>query len=557
MIPRISHGPFLLNPPSLFTIEGMKSWIVLTITLLVTSVLYLSLWSAQPLTWDDTSNIFANPYFTMHHWWGIWLEPYFGLYVPITSSAWAFLYWVGGGEGWPFRLFNTLLHAANTVVLFLLLKQLAQRWKINSDLAPALAITLFALHPLQVESVAWISGGRDLLSTLLALLTVLIYFRHPNTNGYLTATMLFALALMSKPSVVVLPPAVMALDVLLCGRSWRSSAKRMSLWLLMVVAVTIVTQRAQVEHFTNRVEWWQRPLVMLDTYVFYLQKILWPFLLSGNYGRTPENIIANSSTIWLDALKFIPVVGLLFLAWWRDRRYLLLAALWFLLLLPVSGVIPFGYENVSQVADHYVYLPMAILAALLLLIFDKFEKWPALVAAASLMLASAWAWASWQRVAVWQNQESFFSDMAKTSPESYNTAIGMSVVLCQDKHDYDSGLEWLEKALKAKPDDIVALSNRAYCLAHAGRRAEVLAMDSVLDRLDLDDLAENQPTAYSSFLASLGTAFIEEQEFKAGFEYFCEANRVKPSEPVHAQNLKVAAEILRQKGLDPNCTTQP
>jgi len=522
--------------------------VILSATVLVSAAIYATLWNALPLTWDDSSNIFGNPFFTMHHWWGVWLEPYFGLYVPVTQSFWALLYWAGEGAAWPFHAFNLVIHCANTILVFFLLEALAKRWRLSCPLATALAVGVFALHPLQVEAVAWISGGRDLLSTFFALAAVGAYFRCPSRRGFAFATLLYAVALLCKPNVAILPLVVVALDRFLFQRK---SIVRMSLWLVLSVAAIVMTQFAQAEHFTDRTEWWQRPLVMLDTYTFYLQKLIWPAPLSGNYARTPELIVANSALIWRDVVCFLTGTGLWFWGWSRDRRFRIVG-LWFLLLLPVSGVVPFGYQNISQEADHYNYLPMVAVGALSLLLWERLWVNRALIFV-PVALSGMWAWASWLRTDVWKSDETFFTDMARSAPDSYNTALGMSVVMCEDKKDYESGLMWVDKALKAVPNDILALSNRAYCLLHAGRNQDVLQMDSYLDHLDLENLGANQPTAYSSFLASLGTALIEEHQYEVGYNYLCEAFRVKPSEPNHVHNLMVAADILKQNGIEPTC----
>jgi len=525
-----------------------KWWnsVALALSLAVMVAIYASLWQAPALTWDDGSNIFNNPYYTMHLWWGVWLEPYFGLYVPITSSVWAFLYWLGGGQTWPFHGLNMALHAVNMVMVYCLLQGLARRWNLQSPIAACCALAIFALHPLQVETVAWISGGRDLLATFFGLFSVIVYFRWPGRIGFLVASAVFVLALLSKPSLVILPVAIYLME--------RKSARRMALWVFLSAGAIALTQLAQVEHFVNKVSWWQRPVVVIETYAFYIQKIFWPFPLSGNYARTPESVVDAPHAIWHAGL----ILGAFaLLAFWlktkpQARRLILL---WLTLFLPVSGIVPFGYENISGVADHYNYLPMVGVAALFMLALDFLWhgrwRWAAIWVPA--ILATSWSWASWERTPVWRSGDNFFTDMARAAPDSYSTAIGMSVVMCLERKDFTGGLQWVDKALAAQPDDILALANRAYCLLHANRRHEVVEMASVLPRLQLEHLAKDQPTAMSSLLASLGTALIQEEKFKEGFQHLCEAYRIQPTEPNHAANLTLASKILREKGIEPAC----
>lgn len=532
-----------------------SNWFLLGALLLLTAGVYSRLWGAPPLSWDDGSNIFGNPYYTMHYWRGIFSEPYYGLYVPVTSCIWALLYWLGGGDAWPYRALNIALHLANTTLVFLLLRGLARHWDLRRPLLPVFGAAVFALHPFQTETVAWISGGRDLLAAFFSLGALAVYYARPGWISYLAATLLFAFALLSKPSVVTLPLAVMFVDILLLQLPWKKSFARMLPWLGLSAIATALTRWGQVEHFADTAHWWQRPVLIVDSYRFYLQKMLWPNPLSGNYAHTPEKVLGDPVNLAMAALTLLVAVVLAGIAWRRDRRWLILGV-WALLLLPVSGLVPFAFEFISGVADHYNYLAMLGVCAALMLAWGRFRN-RRIAGALALILICAWTAATWARLPVWFSDQAFFTDMAKSAPDSYNTAIGMSVVMCQDTKDYDEGLRWVNKALAQHADDILALANRAFCLMHAGRIHEVAEMEFYLDRIDYDSLAANQPTALSSLLASLGAAFIQEGKLEDGFQFLCEAYRILPAEPQHARNLQHAAEILRQAGMTPSCAPPP
>jgi hypothetical protein len=290
--------------------------------------------------------------------------------------------------------------------------------------------------------------------------------------------------------------------------------------------------------------------VILHSYGFYLQKIIWPHPLAGNYALTPEQVVSEH---WLRAAAALVWISAGLALAYRNSRGYLIGVLWLVLLLPVSGIVPFGFEKISGVADHYNYLPMAVIAAMFMLACNSLAKKPILLAI-PVLLAGAWAAASYERAQVWESDERFFTDMAKTAPTSYSTALGMSVVMCEDVKNYESGLTWTGVALKAQPDDILALANRAFCLSNAGRIKEVLAMDFYLDRLDNEALEAKQPTAYASLISSIGTAMIKDEDYMMGFQYLCEAYRILPSEPNYTINLQVAADILRQHGIvEPKC----
>lgn len=520
----------------------------------VTATLYATLWNAPPLTWDDNSNIFGNPYFVMHLWWGVWTDPYFGLYVPVISSLWAGLYSLGQGDAWPYRAANIVMHLLNCGLVYGLLRALARRWNFANPIVVSLSVAVFALHPLQAGAVAWISGGRDLLATGLALAAVCVYFANRGRVGYVLSLVLFVLALLSKPSVVVLPVVIGMCDIKLMGRSLKGALVRMLPWFAGSMLAVIVTYAAQLAHFVDAVDWCLRPWVVLDTYQFYLQKIFWPWPLSGNYARTPDWVVADFQRLWFTLGFWLPTG---FIIWsWRRTRWLF--GIWALLLLPVSGLVPFGYQQISGVADHYNYasmIPLSIVAMVGLqqLLQSGVRHKDVLAYGISAVAIGLWIFVVTLRLPVWTSDRNFFSDMAVTAPSAYSTAIGMSVVLCDQSQEYEKGVEWTEKALAARPNDILALANRAYCLLHAGHNRAVIEMEYYLDKIDVERLALEQPTGYSSFLASIGSAMIQENELQAGYQYLCEAYKVKPSEPNHARNLEVATEILKKHGLEPSC----
>ncbi|MBX3020198.1 MAG: hypothetical protein KF799_00855 [Bdellovibrionales bacterium] len=526
--------------------------VVFLLIVVGTAAVFATLWSAPPLTWDDDSNIFNNPYFRAGWWLTFWQSAYFGLYVPVTSFVWQVIYTYSNGAFWPYRALNLYLHLANVGLVFVLLRSLSTRWKLNTLWPAILGTALFALHPLQVETVAWISGGRDALSAFFTLIAVCFYFRDERWRSFILATVFFVLALLSKPSVVVLPVLFALFDLFLRRQSIRQLYPRLAIWLLFSLAAIYQTRAAQADHIPS-VEWWQRPWIMLDTFAFYVRGLLWPWPLSANYARTPEYVLSQTRTL-IPALIFL--AALVSFAGWafrKDRRILPVIAAWLLLLLPVSGLVSFAFQKISTPADHYHYLAMAAVAAGVVWSADRLVRWHRPFYILGTVVLLAFLVVSFWRVQVWTSDEAFFKDMASYAPHSYSSGIGMSIVMCQDLKEYEEGVRWTEVALKARPNDILALGNQAYCYLHAGNHFKVTELDAHLDSLDLENLERTQPTAYSSFLASIGTSMIELKDYERGYQYLCEAYRVKPAEPHHARNLEIATRILKEQGLVPVC----
>jgi hypothetical protein len=534
--------------------SGKSNAVWLAILFAAVAVLFGSLLTAGPLTWDDDSNIFNNPFFVNGQWAALWKDPYMGLYIPVTGMVWEMLYRLGEGSAVPFRALNLLLHLANSAMVYLLLRGLAKRWTLPA-LSVLIGTAIFALHPMQVQAVAWISGGRDLLAAFFALAGLCAYFgggEKTSHSRFALATALFLTSMLCKPGTAILPAVVLALETILSRRVTGLTVLRMALWAFFAGAVAWLTKMAQEDLAVANLSVGDRLTVVFDTFSFYLQKFVAPVQLTANYARTPEAALADGTVTASVVMALAVLAGFAFLSWRRDRRYLLIV-IWFIAMLPISGIVTFPHQEISTVADHYNYLPMALLAALAAFVVSRIAIPKAAGHAVLLVLVAAMALLSWDRARTWTGDAVFFTDMSKHSPDSYATALGMSIVMCEDLEQFEEGVKWTETALKAKPLDIVALANQAFCFLHAKNYFRVIELEYYIGQLDIDELEQKEPTAYSSLLSSIGSAYIEQEEYEDGFQFLCEAYRVKPDEPGHLNNLNIAKDLLKSKGIEPTC----
>lgn len=532
--------------------QGQRRYLPFLILLFIAAlVVYGQLLTAGPITWDDDSNIFKNPYYAAGIWSHFWTHSYFGLFVPVTSTIWQALYTLGGGSALPFRLLNLSLHLANGILVFGLLRSLSRRWQLPSQTAVIFATAIFVLHPMQDQAVNWISGGRDLISAFFALLCVYCFFRWPGWRGAVVATVCFTLSIFSKPNSVVLPALLPLLVYLIDRPRLKSSFLLGAIWMVPATFSIYMNIQAQAD-FLIPLKWWERVLVAGDTFTFYLQKLFFPYPLSANYDRQPEYILAR----WAPYFRTL-LLGLLALTAYvcivpRERRSLIFLA-WFALLTPVSGLVAFGYQKISTTANHYHYLPMVVFAAGSVLVLNKWRSWEKVARWTLTGVIVVLAFMANARVQVWKNDGNFFADMAEYTPNSYSTALGMSVVKCAQENNYAEGLRWTEVALRERPLDILALANQAYCYLHAKDYARLVQMELYLEQLDRLEMENKQPTAYSSFLASVGTGLFEMGHPQDGFQFLCEAFRVMPAEYNHRRNMEVGRALMIKAGHVPEC----
>lgn len=529
------YGPFLL------------------LILLAAIAVYGQLLLYSPITWDDDSNIFKNPYYAAKIWSHFWTDNYFGLYVPVTSTVWQVLYTIGDGTALPFRVLNLCLHLANGFLVFLLLHSLSARWQLQSTTALVFGVALFVLHPMQDQAVNWISGGRDLLSAFFALLCLYVFFKKPGTAGGLLATVFFTLSIFSKPNSVVLPALLPILVFLIDPKRLRESLILSVVWLIPTSFSIYMSLGAQAD-FLLKLNPWERILVAADAYTFYIQKFLWPYPMSANYDRQPGYVLARWAPYFRLGMIFIACVPFFNWAWKKDRRYLIALA-WFALLLPVSGIVSFGYQKISTTANHYHYLPMVALAALIMLALNNWKLWETVARRGLLAAIVILSFLANARAQVWKNDVSFFENMIEYTPNSYSAALGMSVIRCAQQQNYAEGIKWTETALRERPLDILALANQAYCYLHARDYKNLVQLELVIPQLNLQEMEFKQPTAYSSFLASVGTGLFEVGHQDDGFQFLCEAYRVMPSDPNHKRNLEIGHGLLAKTGVKPECKT--
>jgi hypothetical protein len=532
--------------------EFVRDHAIVITACVLAALLYLRLLHAPFLSWDDDKNISLNPYYLHLGWWRLWVEPYFGVYVPVISSIWAALFKIGSGSAEPFRLFNAVVHVLNCVLVARLLGAWFSRRSITgptSRLAIGVGVAIFALHPLQSAAVAWISGGRDLSATAFALGAILVARREGRRN-FLIATGLFALGLLCKPSIAGVPLLLVAHDALVEKERLAETIRRMWVWAALVVATAVGTNLMQSEMTQVSVAIVRRPLVALDAAGFYLLKVIWPTHLSGDYGRTPAKLFEHPGMLAATVTAFaLAGAGL-----WRVRKQPSIhvwAWMWLLAALPVLGVITFAFQRISTVADHYMYLPMAAVGGLAAVVVSRVNSRSiaAGTAAAAVLLMTS---LTWQRVAAWQSSEAYFTDVLAKNPDSWSALTNLSQIACE-RGEFDWGLTLTERSLTIAPSEAAALANRAYCLFHSRRYGDVVGM---IPRLGTETVAfnlEHNDVAAGSLANTIAGAFFELGNADQGAKYLCQAQATLPYDADLKQNLAGVSAQLEKKGVDLRC----
>src|SRR5438445_475708 len=364
-------------------------WLLPVLIALVTVVPFLPTLDNQFVNWDDDKNLLKNPHYRGLGWsqlrW-MWTPVHLGHYIPLTWMTFGLDYLLWGMNPLGYHLTNLLLHAANAVVFFFVVLRILTRALPNpSERGEALAVSsgvaalVFAIHPLRVESVAWATERRDVLSGLFYLVTILMYLRAcergaRGRGSYWLSVAVFVCALLSKSMVVNLPVVLLILDVYPLRRLggfvgwWSEPARRVYVekipFVLLAAAASAVALMAQLSHDTMvlvvQLSALGRLAVSVYGLSFYLWKMVAPVNLSPLYELPPT--VNPWAPPFLLSYGLVVAITAIVLAF--RRRLPGLPAAWvayIVVLLPVLGIFQSGPPTA---ADRYTYLASLGLAIL-------------------------------------------------------------------------------------------------------------------------------------------------------------------------------------------------
>jgi protein O-mannosyl-transferase len=377
---------------------------------------------------------------------------------------------------------NVLFHAANAVLLFVLLLRMT-----NALWPGAFVAALFAWHPLHVESVAWIAERKDVLSTFFGLLALLSYARfveeskvqnHKSNVFYALALLMFALGLMSKPMLVTLPFVMLLLDFWPLQRPStfpRLALEKWPFFLLIIVSciVTFLAQRqgeavVSLAKISLRYRLENAPLAVGR----YLLKMIWPADLAVIYPM-PDKIPMFAIAAAVAVLVFVSLA--VWLARWRSP-YLLVGWLWYLgTLVPVIGLVQVGG---AALADRYTYLPsIGVFLAVAFGVRDLAGRFPipkmVITVAAAAILAGCLMLTESQ-LSYWRDSRTLFAHAVAVTKENDIARTNLGVALEQEGK-FDEALAEYRKAERLAPERYQVHNNLGNLLANMGKPEEALA----------------------------------------------------------------------------------
>lgn len=347
------------------------------------------------------------------------------------------------------HLINLLLHAANAVMAFTVLLALT-----GSFWRSAAASALFALHPMRVESVAWIAERKDVLSAfcfLAAIWCYVRYVRRPSRANYYVVVLLFVLGLMAKPMVMTLPFLLLVLDWWpLQRRAFTEKLPMICLSVVSLLVTSIATTRLGGINWGASLSLQQRVANTLISYVRYLELSFWPHDLAILYPY-------RTAVPWWQAAAaalLLAAITATALSQARRRPYLIVGWIWFaLVLLPAAGLVQVGRQGM---ADRFMYLPHIGLAmAVVWGVSDLLIARPRVAGMLTVAVLAVLAASSWMQVRFWRDSATVFSRAVAVTSENPMAEHFLAAGL-DDQRRYSEALPHHAEAVRLDPSYFVA-----------------------------------------------------------------------------------------------------
>ena len=491
------------------------------------------------ISWDDPEFYAANPVVPQGlTWHGIWwalTRGFFSSWHPVTWMSHMVDVELFGLNPGPPHVMSVIIHIVNSVLLFALLRKMTA-----ADAQSAWVALIFAVHPLRVESVAWLAERKDVLSGLFFMLTLWAYTwyaREPRWTRYLAVTALLALGLMSKAMLVTLPFVLLLLDVWPLHRIEHIKANRDSPqaarptritplllekvpWLALSVAASIITYAVQRNEGAIGglvpVPLGARFGNALVAYVAYIEKLFWPAGLAPLYPFPPTIktgvVLAAALTLLLityGALRSI-----------RRHPYIAVGWFWYLgTLIPVIGLVQVGSQSM---ADRYTYLPtfglLMIIAWGASDLATRLRTSPRTLTILATTTVVACTVVAHQQVAYWQNDRTLWERALAVTKDNYVAQNNLGIVLGQEAQ-FPQAITHFEEALRIQPNYADAYNNLGYTLARQGRYAEAVPLYIEALRLRPDHAGSRE---------NLATALAQTGRIPEAIEQFSQALRLDP-----------------------------
>ncbi|MCE5322703.1 tetratricopeptide repeat protein [bacterium] len=532
-------------------------YLICLFLILITAAVYWQVTNFDFVNFDDDVYVQKNPAVRA----GLYESTAKWALTTVTQSNWHPLTWmslmmdsslsgvlscfdveIGNTDAGVYHLTNLVLHEANTILLFVLLLSITRcRWR------SALVAALFAVHPLHVESVAWVTERKDVLSTLFWLLTMLAYIRYvrqPRKSAYWWIIVFFGLGLMAKPMLVTLPLVLLLIDVWPLRRIDISGDYMKNLRAVVVEKIPLFAMTALscvVTFYAQRAggavgTFQSYPLGVrianaVVAYVMYLVKTIWPANLAILYPHPGKSL-----PVWLVIISFVVLITITVMALRSLRRFPSVAVgwLWYLItLIPVIGIVQVGKH---AMADRYTYVSLiGIFMIIAWGIPDLLRPgvWATrLLSAASVIVILTLSAVAYRTVGYWQDSATLFGHAIKVTDGNslaYNN-LGNALL---DRGESESAEKMFRQALRYHSEYTDAKYNLGNALCAQGKVKEAMSLYSAIIR---------QYPKHTKARNNLGVLLAQQGRTDEAIAQFTAVLKINPHDTSARDNLELAKQ---------------
>jgi tetratricopeptide (TPR) repeat protein len=519
--------------------------------ILITIAIYYRVANFEYITFDDDLYVYDNTHIKD----GLTFQNM--LWSLTTSHAynWHPLTWISlyvdsqffGSTPGVHHLVNVFFHISNSLLLLLILVCMTKKFWSSIIVAG-----LFALHPLHVESVAWISERKDVLSTLFWMLTMISYYRYvsyPKIGRYILVLLFFILGLLAKQMLVTLPFVLLLMDFWPLrrlqfpesskGDTLRIIAEKVPLFIFAMIFSFIIflVQKNSAVYQLTTFPLDVRMANAIVSYLAYIKDMLWPFNLAIFYPH-PRKIPLITTV--LSGILLLSVT-LIFLKYIQKFPFLAIGWFWYMgTLVPVIGIIQVGLQ---EKADRYTYIPLIgifiIIAWGLSELLTKFPNKKLIMSMVVSIILIMCVGASWVQVGYWKNSETLYTHAIRVTKDNYGAQCGLAGVL-MDKGQTDEAIDHYRETIRIKPDYMLPRFNLGIILLNKGKYDEAIEQ--------FQEIANHNPSPTPETHLYLGIALAAENKIDEAINHYYEALKMNPALTAGQFNLGYA--LLRKGKLD-------
>ena len=532
-----------------------------TVLLVLTLGVFFQTSDHQFINFDDPLYVTNNPYVTG----GITEKNIIWAFTTTTASNWHPLTWLShmadveifGLNPRGHHLTSVLIHTASTLLLFWLLAQMTKApWQ------SLFVAALFALHPLHVESVAWVAERKDVLSGFFWVLTLLCYVgyvKHRTVKSYLLTLFSFLVGLLTKPMLVTLPVIMFVLDCWPLGRFspqkgeghrtvgftfWSLVKEKIPFFLFSALSaiITIYAQgKGGAMSSFEAVPLTSRIGNALVAYATYIGKTIWPHDLAFFYP------FPLSLPFWqvCASIVLLVLISIVTIRLRRQKPYLIVGWFWFLVtLVPVIGFVQVGGQSM---ADRYTYIP---LTGLFIMgcwgvpdLLRGLRHRSAILVILSIIVVSALVITTWRQLGYWKDNIPLYRHTLDVTSNNYIILNNLGIALA-DRGEVDAAIQAYQEALRVWPKSATAHVNLGAALAGQGKFEEAISHYAEALRLKPDYALAR--INWSKALNNKGVALAQQGKMSEAIRHFDQALYIDPDSVDGHFNLGIALAHLNR-----------